>query len=361
MGKEWTRRMKKLKLICESSIICLSVFFIALGLDKMILAVLSIFVAPLIIIWINNKFKINLVRYYGALSIIFIVSFITSGIMIQGKVEGYKGEMDINNEETGKEYEEETTSSNGADDSEELDSNEATNAVIHFINTGNSDSILIVQGDKSVLIDSGGNNDKEIVYNYLKDQDIEELTYMILACPHEENIDGLYSILNNIKVENLFISNTYNNEKACKDFVNLAVDKGVEYSIPLQGAEYELSESSYIKIFDTNVRHGTKEQSFVILFVNGDDKALFTGDVEIDNEVEILDKISQVDLLKIMQHDSKTITSDIFLNNSTAKCITTNEDSIIVSKLKNAGVEAHRTDKYGTKVFYSSGFGILTD
>lgn len=47
---------------------------------------------------------------------------------------------------------------------------ETTDAELHFINTGNSDAILIKQGDFSALIDGGDNDDEGKVVSYLNQQ-----------------------------------------------------------------------------------------------------------------------------------------------------------------------------------------------
>ncbi len=50
---------------------------------------------------------------------------------------------------------------------------EAVTSEIHFIDTGNSDAILIKQGNYAALIDGGDNDDEELIPEYIKKQRIK--------------------------------------------------------------------------------------------------------------------------------------------------------------------------------------------
>ena len=62
---------------------------------------------------------------------------------------------------------------------------------VHFINVGQADSILIQQGSSSMLIDAGNNGDSETVKNYISNQGITKLDYVIGTHPHEDHLGGL--------------------------------------------------------------------------------------------------------------------------------------------------------------------------
>ena len=46
----------------------------------------------------------------------------------------------------------------------------SSNAEIHFIDTGNSDAILIIKDNKAALIDGGDNDDEALVSSYIKNK-----------------------------------------------------------------------------------------------------------------------------------------------------------------------------------------------
>jgi competence protein ComEC len=47
---------------------------------------------------------------------------------------------------------------------------------VHFIDVGQADSILIQQGNESMLVDAGNNADSILVKNYVSSQGITQLS-----------------------------------------------------------------------------------------------------------------------------------------------------------------------------------------
>ncbi|MDO4534415.1 MAG: ComEC/Rec2 family competence protein [Clostridium perfringens] len=241
---------------------------------------------------------------------------------------------------------------------------------VHFIDTGNSDAILIKCEDKAILIDGGDNNDEKLVVSYLKNQGVERIDYMIATHPHSDHIGGLDAVIKELDVKNLLVANGQANTKTYRDFIEAAANKGLNPSVPLEGAVFYLESNSYIKIFNTNGGINTNEESLVTLFVNGEDKFLFTGDAEEGTEKEILNDMIDVDVLKISHHGSKTSTSGEFLErvNPEYAVITVGENNkykhpheVTMEKLKENGIEVYRTDECGDIIFKSSGNNVSTD
>ena len=70
--------------------------------------------------------------------------------------------------------------SNSSDKNSEQDIN-LSDCIVTYINTGNSDAILIEQNGKYLLIDSGDNDDESYMVNYLKNKNITKLDYFLLT------------------------------------------------------------------------------------------------------------------------------------------------------------------------------------
>lgn len=242
-------------------------------------------------------------------------------------------------------------------------------AEIHFINTGNSDSILIISEDKSVLIDGGDNDDEQLVANYIKNKGIKKLTYVISTHPDADHCGGLDGVVSSLDVGQVFVANGSAETKTYTDFINAAANKGLSPSVPLEGSEYELTKGSYIKFFNTNGGSDSNESSLVTLFVNGEDKFLFMGDAEEETEREIINQLCDVDVLKIGHHGSKTSTTQEFLNKVNPEFAVilvgannkyNHPASAPMALLQNKGVELHRTDECGDIIFKSTGKGVST-
>lgn len=266
---------------------------------------------------------------------------------------------------------EETTSNIKDDEAEEAkpESAKYANSEIHFINTGNSDAILI-KGEKNVLIDGGDNDDENMLVDYLQKNKIKNIDYMISTHNHADHLGGLDSVIEKINISTLLVSNGDGDSKTYQDFINAASRKKLAPSVPLDGVKFDLGNDSYMKIYNTNGGTDTNEESLIVEYINGKDKFLFTGDAESATETEVLPSLSNIDVLKVGHHGSKSSTSEAFLNkvNPEYAVITVGNDNkynhphkVVMDRLKDKNIEVHRTDECETIVFTSTGNGVKTE
>lgn len=240
-------------------------------------------------------------------------------------------------------------------------------AEIHFIDVGNADAILIKQEGANVLIDGGNNQDEKTVVDYLKKEGVNELEYIIATHPHADHIGGLDNVIRNIKVNHVLVSNGSADTKTYRDFILALSEKGITPSVPLKNAIFNLTENSYIKILSCANVEDPNNQSIVALYVNGEDKVLFTGDAE----EEIIAQINEdIDLLKTSHHGSYNGTTKSFLEKITPSfaVITVGKDNSYghphkstMELLKSFNIPVFRTDEGGTIIFKSSGTGLSTE
>lgn len=244
---------------------------------------------------------------------------------------------------------------------------ETKEAQIHFINTGNSDAILIKQGDNAALIDGGDNDDESTIVNYLKKQGVTKLDYLIATHFHADHIGGLDAVVNNIKVDKAYVSNGSATSKTYKDFINSMANKGVYPSVPLLNSEFKLGTSTF-KVLSVANTGDKNNDSIVLLWQNGNDKVLLTGDIEAEIENKL--NVGKVDLLKVPHHGSSSSTTDFLLNKTNPKyaVIQVGENNSYghphketMEKLESRGIEVHRNDECGTIVFTSTGDGLEVD
>lgn len=239
---------------------------------------------------------------------------------------------------------------------------------IHFINTGNSDAILI-KGEKNVLIDGGDNDDETSLVQYIKKQGIKKIDYLVASHNHADHIGGLDSVIDNLEIGEVLVSNGDGDTKTYKDFINSISAKKLSPSVPLANAKFDLGNGAYMQMLNTNGGSDTNEESLVTLYVNGEDSFLFTGDAEEGTEKEILSLVPDVDVLKVGHHGSKSSTSQSFLDkvNPEFAVITVGKDNkynhphkIVMDRLKSDSIKIHRTDECGNVVFKSTGKGVET-
>ena len=243
----------------------------------------------------------------------------------------------------------------------------SSNSEIHFINTGNSDAILIIKDGKAALIDGGDNDDEDLVSSYIKKQGISELEYVFATHPHADHIGGLDRVAKEIKINKLYVSNGEAETKSYRDFINAAASKGLYPSVPLLGSKFDLAGSTFevLSVANTN---DPNNNSIVLLYTNGNDKILLMGDAE--KEVEQNLNVGDIDLLKVGHHGSYSSSSKLFIDkiNPEYAVILVGEDNKYghphketMDTLKEKGIEVHRSDECGDIIFTSTGNGLEVD
>lgn len=238
-------------------------------------------------------------------------------------------------------------------------------AQLHFINTGNSDSILIRQGGEAALIDGGDNDDEKTVVNYLKDIGVKKLKYVVATHPDADHIGGLDAVINSIPVETVYVSNGDANTKTYSDFINAMSNKNLYPSVPLLGAKFYLGTSEF-KVLSAANLNDVNDNSIVLEYTNGNDKILLMGDAGTDIE-RIIDT-KEVDLIKIGHHGSNTSSDMNFIKKINPKyaVITVGKNNRYghpnketMQTLKKENIEVHRNDECGNILFKSTGNGLV--
>lgn len=185
---------------------------------------------------------------------------------------------------------------------------------IHFIDTGNSDSILIKDNGKTMLIDGAENDDEKLVVDYLKAQEIKKLDYIVLTHPDADHSGGLDNVIKSLEVGTVLIGNGSADTKTYKDFVQAAIDKKLKPSVPLE-KEFTLGEGKFKFYNQKSVSKDVNDRSLVMLYTFGNHKFLFTGDAGVEVEKALhLKEIGDIDVLKVGHHGSKTSSSKAFID-----------------------------------------------
>ena len=240
-------------------------------------------------------------------------------------------------------------------------------AQLHFIDTGNSDAILIRQGGEAALIDGGDNDDEERVVNYLKDIGVTELKYVIATHFDADHIGGLDAVIDSIPVETVYVSNGDANTKTYRDFIESMTNKNLYPSVPLLGAEFYLGTSKFKVLSAANLKD-PNNNSIVLEYINGNDKVLLMGDA--GQEIERIINVEDVDLIKIGHHGSKTSTSLSFIKKANPEyaVITVGKNNRYnhpnketMETLKSQDIEVHRSDECGNILFKSTGNGLIVN
>lgn len=245
-------------------------------------------------------------------------------------------------------------------------------AELTFINVGQGDCALLrMPGGKTVMIDGGGSpeySDYSIgeaeVLPYLEARGINKIDFAIVSHYHKDHIDGVITVIQNIKVKELFIPDYLPNSKYRDIIEEEARLHGVKIT-PVKGAQsVDLTDRLKADFYYTAPGTGADENdnSLVVKLSYGDTSMLFTGDISrlSENSLDIYD----TDILKVPHHGSITSSSESFIRKTSPDfaVITVGENNSyglpaepVVKRYKEAGSIICRTDKYGDIHFILSG------
>jgi len=203
-------------------------------------------------------------------------------------------------------------------------------AEVTFINVGQGDCTLLqLPKDIQVLIDGGGtpsyqgNFDvgKGIVLPYLRKEGIGDLEYMVATHPHEDHIEGLSSLLEEIPVETVVVPIGFDETEEGTAFLTKAIKAGANIKMVSAGHILSLGHSCSLETLlpDENWLTITEEEndkSLVLRFRFGSNTALFTGDLGEDGEDYLATTQpaeGHIRILKAGHHGSATSTTETFL------------------------------------------------
>lgn len=239
---------------------------------------------------------------------------------------------------------------------------------IHFINTGNSDAILIENAGRFAMIDTGNTDDDATVKSYLQNQGVETIDYLILTHFHADHIGSADTVIADFDVKTTLVPNGDARTQVYQDYIHALSNKGLQPSVPLEGATFELGSATLTLYNTAGGNSNENNNSLIVLYENGDDRAVFMGDAEAEVESKL--SIGDVDLLKVGHHGSNTSSSASFIHQIQPEYAVIlvgqpnqyghpSQETLSLFESKN--IPVYRTDEQGDIVFTSTGQGFKTE
>lgn len=237
---------------------------------------------------------------------------------------------------------------------------------IHYLDVGQADCALLECGGEYMLIDGGNIGDGQKVISYLQNMGVEELKAVVCTHAHEDHVGGLPAVLAVYPVKQVFAPTKTYASKVFDDFLYYTDQQRLEVTIPSPGDTMTLGQAKITVLGPVKSYAETNDTSIVMKVVFGETSFLFTGDMEVLAENDMLDSGADVkaDVLKVGHHGSDTSTGYRFLYevDPTYAVIPVGEDNkyghpndITLSRLSDAECTIFRTDHLGTVVAVSDG------
>ena len=238
------------------------------------------------------------------------------------------------------------------------------NMIVTYIDVRQGDSTLIQlpYNRGVILIDTGGVknyidntvNERvgENIVSYLNSLGINKIDYLILSHGDFDHIGNFYIIQNKINIKNVVFN--------CAEFNDLEKDIIKNINSYCSCIDRIKLNGYVFSFLNTKKFNNENDNSSVIYFNYFNYKFLFMGDAGVEKEKDILDKynLSNVDVLKIGHHGSKTSSSKEFINeiNPNYSIISVGKNNRyghpnkeVLNNLSNSKI--YRTDQDGSIMF----------
>lgn len=232
--------------------------------------------------------------------------------------------------------------------------------IVHYINTGQSDCILIESDKEYMLIDAGEQDDVDNILSYLEKQHIKSLKYLILTHPHADHIGAASQIIDNYNIGKVIMPSKTHTTKTFENVLDSIQKKGLKITKPVVGNSYSLGSASFTIIAPNKKDYGSNlnDYSVGIRLTHGTNRFIFIGDAEVEALEDMMNNGEklQSDVLLCGHHGSDTSTTKEFLAAVSPKyaIISTGKNSYghpskeTLSLLDRNHIPYYRTDKYGT-------------
>src|SRR5690625_2546402 len=212
---------------------------------------------------------------------------------------------------------------------------------------------------------------------YLDELGIDELDYVMPSHPHHDHIGGLQTIFATKEVGKVIEVDIPHSTKPYKEYKRMIKDNDIDVEIGEAGDVLELEDDLTLEII--NPPKGTNKDSLpegysqmkagyinnvsmVIKLTHKDNTFLFTGDIYLDQELELVDEYGdelQSDVLVAPHHGDDTSSSNIFIetvNPDFAMIPSNNLYSIdVMERYEALGSEVYHSAFNGTVVLISDG------
>ena len=237
------------------------------------------------------------------------------------------------------------------------------------LDVGQGQSILLVSGGETALVDCGGSlgtNAGDLAAEKLHSLGTGELKYLILTHFHADHANGAIELLRRVRVESLLCPEPQPEDAAGFEIVEYARSLGVPVEFREgETREYPLGEST-LTVVPPLVGGEANERGLSILCACGDFEALITGDMDAETEQRLLAALPlpDIEVLAAGHHGSSGSNSETLL----AACA---PETVIVSvgegnpyghparaaldRFAAIGAEVYRTDLNGDVDFIYDG------
>lgn len=223
--------------------------------------------------------------------------------------------------------------------------NDDSEMLIHFVDVGQGDSIVLqLPYGKNMIIDGGPRNSKNEILSFIESANITTFDYLLLTHTDEDHVGSLDDVISETVVKSIYRPNVSSSQittAVYRDFLTAveaegATDNFSEAGLIIEDEGFRILFFTPLPRYYQEVKKGSKyinDISPIIILEYSDKKILFTGDAEKNGETMFIDVINgkeelsnplaakdiygynaDVDLFKVGHHGSSSSSTPEFLN-----------------------------------------------
>lgn len=239
--------------------------------------------------------------------------------------------------------------------------------VLHFINVGQGDSILVQCDGASMLVDAGPADAGSVVNDYIRNKaGLSELDYVIATHEHDDHLYGMPDALTGLQVKKIYSPSSIPMTYWFESILPLLKQDSLDLLQPNGLDSFPLGNATITFLNTLTVSDNPNDLSLVMRIDYQETSVLLTADIEGEAEMNLVSNELPVraDVLKVAHHGGNTSTSEAFLKavDPQYAVISVGEGNKHghphpepLNNLEKRNVIIYRTDLFGTIVCTSNG------
>lgn len=199
----------------------------------------------------------------------------------------------------------------------------AGDVAVHVLDVGQGDALFITgPSGQQVLIDGGPNLD--VLAGIGKRMSLFDRTIdlLVLSHPDQDHVFGLPEVLRRYRVGAVLLTGVVHGQPRYEEMLGIIEHERIPVIIADPARDIDLGDGLLLDVLwppptylGREASGATNDTSIVFKLVYGEDSMLFTGDMELREEEDVLASGADIaaDILKVAHHGSRTSTSTGFL------------------------------------------------
>jgi competence protein ComEC len=250
---------------------------------------------------------------------------------------------------------------------------------VTFLDVGQGDAIFLEFPDgKNMLVDSGPKTffrdaGERFIAPFLRREGIEKLDFIVNSHPDHDHLGGIPFLMRNFRIGEITDAGLLDSTKIFHDYRNLIDSLRLSYKIVKRGELFGGFNDGRIYILNPGTSYDSvspsnlNDQSVVMKIVYDKTSLLLTGDAQSESENMMISRYKNYlhsDIIKCAHHGSMTSSGEEFLkyvNPSVALISVGYKNQFkhpspeVIRRLRQRGIQIHRTDQEGAVIFESDG------